>query len=179
VLNRCDLLDVTSESYDRCQAVNARGTFFLTQAFARRLISRDRPRDQHHSIVNITSANSVAPSTARGEYCVSMAAASMITKLFAARLAAQGIGVYIMRSLANRLDLCSINTATLGIQAPLHDVIDAVARAGFGGIAPWRRSRRGWHRPSNSQVRPQSDELLPLDVFACIQPPRISWKRGV
>jgi sugar phosphate isomerase/epimerase len=49
----------------------------------------------------------------------------------------------MMRSLANRLDLCSINTATLGFQAPLHDVIDAVARAGFGGIAPWRREVEG------------------------------------
>ena len=36
VLNRGDLLDVTPESYDRCLAVNTRGTFFLTQAFARR-----------------------------------------------------------------------------------------------------------------------------------------------
>lgn len=44
-----------------------------------------------------------------------------------------------MRSLAGRLDLCSINTATLGHRESIAVVIDAVARHGFGGIAPWRR----------------------------------------
>ncbi len=38
---------------------------------------------------------------------------------------------------------CSINTATLGFQAPLTGVIEAVARAGFGAIAPWRREVEG------------------------------------
>lgn len=41
------------------------------------------------------------------------------------------------------LSLCAINTATLGFQAPIGEVIDAVARAGFGGIAPWRREIEG------------------------------------
>ena len=40
VLQRGDLLDVTPESYDRCEAVNARGTFFLTQSWARRIMAR-------------------------------------------------------------------------------------------------------------------------------------------
>jgi len=44
-----------------------------------------------------------------------------------------------MRSLVGRLDLCSINTATLGYQTPIETTIDAVAAAGFGAIAPWRR----------------------------------------
>lgn len=44
-----------------------------------------------------------------------------------------------MRTLAGRLDLCSINTATLGYQDPIETTIEAVARAGFGAIAPWRR----------------------------------------
>ncbi len=35
VMSRGDVLDVTPESWDRCMAVNARGAFFLTQAFAR------------------------------------------------------------------------------------------------------------------------------------------------
>ena len=38
---------------------------------------------------------------------------------------------------------CAINTATLGFQAPIHLVIDAVARHGFAGIAPWRREMEG------------------------------------
>ena len=41
------------------------------------------------------------------------------------------------------LSACAINTATLGFQAPIEEVIEAVARAGFGGIAPWRREVEG------------------------------------
>jgi len=48
-----------------------------------------------------------------------------------------------MRDIKGRADLCAINTATLGFQAPIGQVIDAVARAGFGGIAPWRREIEG------------------------------------
>jgi sugar phosphate isomerase/epimerase len=44
-----------------------------------------------------------------------------------------------VRSLAQRLDLCSINTATLGYRLAIEQTIDAVARTGFGAIAPWRR----------------------------------------
>jgi sugar phosphate isomerase/epimerase len=47
-----------------------------------------------------------------------------------------------MRDLSDR-SLCAINTATLGFQAPIETAIDAVARAGFGGIAPWRREVEG------------------------------------
>lgn len=92
VMNRGDLLDVTPESYDRCQSVNTRGTFFLTQAFAKRLLKVEGT--SHRSIVTVSSANAVAPSIARGEYCVSKAGASMISRLFAARLSDEGIGVY-------------------------------------------------------------------------------------
>ena len=92
VLSRGDLLDVTAESYDRCLAINTRGTFFLTQAFAKRVL--EHRTNQHRSIVTISSANAVAPSIARGEYCISKAGAAMITKLFAARLSNDGIGVY-------------------------------------------------------------------------------------
>ena len=48
-----------------------------------------------------------------------------------------------MRHLADRLDLCSINTATLGYQLPIDQTIEAVASAGFGAIAPWRRELQG------------------------------------
>ncbi len=48
-----------------------------------------------------------------------------------------------MRSLSGRLDLCSINTATLGYQAPISETIEAVARVGYGAICPWRRELEG------------------------------------
>jgi sugar phosphate isomerase/epimerase len=48
-----------------------------------------------------------------------------------------------MRNLHGRLELCSINTATLGHKEPIGDTIDRVARFGFGGICPWRRDLEG------------------------------------
>jgi NAD(P)-dependent dehydrogenase (short-subunit alcohol dehydrogenase family) len=92
VASRGDLFDVTPESYDRCNNINTRGTFFLTQAFAKRV--REVPSHCHRSIVSITSANATAVSIARGEYCISKAGASMMSKLFAARLSDEDIGVY-------------------------------------------------------------------------------------
>jgi sugar phosphate isomerase/epimerase len=48
-----------------------------------------------------------------------------------------------MRTLSGRLDLCSINTATLGHREPIGALVEGVARHGFGGIAPWRRDLEG------------------------------------
>lgn len=38
---------------------------------------------------------------------------------------------------------CCLNTATLGHRQPIEAVVDGVARAGFGAIAPWRRDVEG------------------------------------
>lgn len=97
VLARGDLLEAGAESFDRCLAVNTRGTFFLSQAFARHVLAIADDSAGHRSIVFITSSNAEAVTVERGEYCVSKAAASMIAKLFAVRLAADGIGVYEVR----------------------------------------------------------------------------------
>jgi sugar phosphate isomerase/epimerase len=50
-----------------------------------------------------------------------------------------------VRDLSQHLVSCSINTATLGFQAPIADTIDHIARAGFGMIAPWRREVEGFN----------------------------------
>jgi NAD(P)-dependent dehydrogenase (short-subunit alcohol dehydrogenase family) len=97
VLERGDLLDVTTDSFDRCLNVNARAVFFLSQAVARYLIAQGEIRGQHRSIINITSSNAVALSMERGEYCISKCASSMTTKLFGVRLAREGVGVYEVR----------------------------------------------------------------------------------
>jgi NAD(P)-dependent dehydrogenase (short-subunit alcohol dehydrogenase family) len=97
VMSRGDLLDVSVESFDRCFNVNARGTFFWTQAVARRMAAaKDQPGDPgaHRSIVFVTSSNAVMASVERGEYCMSKTALSMAAKLFAIRMARHGIGVY-------------------------------------------------------------------------------------
>jgi len=98
-MRRGDPLDVMPESYDRCLALNARAVFFLTQAFARRLVARGGEGDggdggTHRSIITVTSTNAVAVATNRAEYAISKAAASMASRCFAVRLGAEGIGVY-------------------------------------------------------------------------------------
>ena len=92
VKTRGDLLDVTVDAYDHCLDINTRGTFFLTQAFAKRV--RDSVTVCHRSIITVTSTNAIAVSITRGEYCISKAGASMMSKLFAVRLSNEDIGVY-------------------------------------------------------------------------------------
>ncbi|MFD1880240.1 3-ketoacyl-ACP reductase [Paracoccus pacificus] len=94
VMQRGDLLEVSPESWDRCLSVNARALFFLSQAFARRLLARARPEDLFHSIVNITSSNANAVAVQRAEYCASKAAAAMVSKALAVRLGPENIAVY-------------------------------------------------------------------------------------
>jgi sugar phosphate isomerase/epimerase len=49
---------------------------------------------------------------------------------------------------------CAINTATLGFQAPIGEVIEAIARHGFAGIAPWRREMEGQNlKPVAKHIR--------------------------
>lgn len=101
--NRADLLDATEESYDHVMRVNLRGPYFLTQAIARRMVSdEDAP---NRCIVNITSISSTVASPNRGEYCLSKAGLSMMTGLFAVRLAEYGIGVFEIRPGIIRTDM--------------------------------------------------------------------------
>jgi NAD(P)-dependent dehydrogenase (short-subunit alcohol dehydrogenase family) len=95
VLNRGDLLEVGEESWDRCLDINLKGTFFLTQAVAKRMLGAAGAG--HRSIVTISSISAEVVSTSRGEYCITKAGLSMLTKLFALRLAEAGIGVYEVR----------------------------------------------------------------------------------
>jgi NAD(P)-dependent dehydrogenase (short-subunit alcohol dehydrogenase family) len=95
VMSRGDLLDVTAESFDRCIAVNTRGTFFLTQTYAKHCLARSGAAvAPHPSIITITSSNAIAASPLRSEYCVSKAGLSMANTLFSLRLAEHGISVY-------------------------------------------------------------------------------------
>ena len=95
---RRDLLEMREESYDEVLAVNLKGPFFLTQQVARTMIDLlgsgviENPR-----IINIGSISAYASSPNRGEYCLSKAGISMMTALFADRLAESGIGVYEIR----------------------------------------------------------------------------------
>jgi NAD(P)-dependent dehydrogenase (short-subunit alcohol dehydrogenase family) len=92
---RGDLLEVTPASYDRVLDVNLRGTFFFTQAVARHMVAASSARPR--SIVTVSSVSTEMASIERGEYCLSKAGLGMLTKLFALRLAGDGIGVFEVR----------------------------------------------------------------------------------
>lgn len=94
VFARGDVLDVSEQSYDRCQSVNAKAQFFLSQCWARRLLNRDRDDGRFYSLINVSSSNAVAVAETRAEYCVSKAASAMISQAYAARLGRENIAVY-------------------------------------------------------------------------------------
>lgn len=94
---RADILEMTEESYDRVMGVNTKATMFLTQAVAKKMLERPRTEDIHGYIVNISSMSAYTSSVSRGEYCISKAGVSMITTLFADRLAGEGIIVNEIR----------------------------------------------------------------------------------
>lgn len=86
---RRDILEMTEESYDFVMGINTKGTLFLTQMVAKQMVAQGTVG----SIVNISSCSAYTSSTSRGEYCISKAGLSMVTKLFADRLAQEGITV--------------------------------------------------------------------------------------
>lgn len=101
VLSRGDILDVSTESFDRCLSVNLRAQFFLTQRVARHMLADNRPREASGVRRSIISVTTVAVDHMVGEvlaeYCISKAGLSHMIKHFAVRLAAEGIDCYEVR----------------------------------------------------------------------------------
>lgn len=106
---RADILEAGEDSYDFVMGVNLKGPYFLTQAAANWMIRRRTARpDDWMCIVNISSLSAYTASPSRGEYCISKAGVSMATKLWAARLAEFGIGVYEVRPGIVRTDMTAV-----------------------------------------------------------------------
>ena len=97
---RFDLFEATEESFDEVLNTNLKGPYFLTQSAARWMSERKSGR-----VVFITSISAYTSSPNRGEYCVSKAGLSMAVKLFADRLAPDGIGVFEIRPGIIRTDM--------------------------------------------------------------------------
>lgn len=95
---RRDILEATEESFDEVMGTNLKGTYFLTQKAANWMIGQKKA-DKTFSgcIINITSVSATVVSVNRGEYCLSKAALSMATQLFAVRLGEFDIPVYEVR----------------------------------------------------------------------------------
>lgn len=121
-LERKDLLEMSEESMDRLLDINLKGTFFLTQYAANKMVAQ-KTGDM---IINVTSMSAYTASINRGEYCISKAGLAMVTELFAARLAEYGINVYEIRPGIIRTDM------TAGVAKKYEDLI-------AGGLLPISR----------------------------------------
>ncbi|MBQ7573283.1 MAG: 3-ketoacyl-ACP reductase [Clostridia bacterium] len=129
---RADILEMTEESYDFVMDINTKGTLFLTQLVAKQMLSQREGNRICGYIVNISSMSAYTSSTSRGEYCISKAGVSMVTKLFADRLANEGIMVNEIRPGIIRTGM----TAT--VKEKYDNLID-------GGLLPIKR----WGEPSD------------------------------
>lgn len=133
-LDRRDLLEADPESFDRVLGINLRGPYFLTQAAARAMVAgrstgwtlEDGPIG---TIVNVSSISAEVVSTDRGDYCLSKAGVAMATRLWAARLAPEGILVYEVRPGIIATDM------TAGVTAKY----DAYFAAGAVPMSRWGR----------------------------------------
>ena len=125
VQNRGDLLDMTIESFDEQIDVNLRGTFFLSQAFAKKML--ENRAVSFRSIITISSSNAVAVSIERGEYCMAKSALSMMNKLLAVRLAPESINCYEVRPGLIATDMTKL-------AKPKYD---ALLKDGFSPINRW------------------------------------------
>ncbi|MGE5610548.1 MAG: 3-ketoacyl-ACP reductase [Bacillota bacterium] len=105
---RADILEASEESFDRLININLKGPYFLTQLVARQMISQLATANQQLSTTNyqlpttpkiviVSSMSVYTASVNRGDYCIAKAGLSMVTKLFATRLAEHGINVYEIR----------------------------------------------------------------------------------
>lgn len=83
------VLEVTEQQWDQVHDSNLKGTFFLTQAFARRWIGSGEPA----TVVNIGSQAGTVAIEERAAYCASKGGLDQLTKVLAIELAKNGIRV--------------------------------------------------------------------------------------
>lgn len=91
-----DILDLSFDAFDFSLNINLRGSFFLTQAFANKLLV-EKKSDFYRSVIFVTSIAAEHVSIDRSQYCISKAGLSMVSKLFAVRLAKENVHVHEVR----------------------------------------------------------------------------------
>ncbi|MBW7894806.1 MAG: 3-ketoacyl-ACP reductase [Opitutaceae bacterium] len=152
---RADLLDAGEESFDRLYGINLKGPFFLTQLVAKQMLQQEPDAEGFRGrIVNITSISVYTASINRGDYCMVKAGLAMMTKLFAERLANDGINVYEIRPGVIATDM------TGGVKEKYDKLIIHDER----GITPIRR----WGTPQDigRAVRAIAEDRFPFSTGA-------------
>ena len=106
---RADWLEMSMESYRYVMDTNMTGPLFLTQYAANKMVALKRAGTiPSGRIIFVTSISAYTSSTNRGEYCLSKAALSMTAKLFADRLAQEGIWVFELQPGVIATDMTSV-----------------------------------------------------------------------
>jgi NAD(P)-dependent dehydrogenase (short-subunit alcohol dehydrogenase family) len=152
---RADLLDAGEVSFDRLFGINLKGPFFLTQQVAKQMLQQERDGEGFRGrIVNITSISAYTASINRGDYCMVKAGLAMMTKLFAERLANEGINVYEIRPGVIATDM------TGGVK----EKYDKLILHDEPGITPIRR----WGKPEDvgRAVRAIAEDRFPFSTGA-------------
>ena len=124
---RRDILEMTEESYDTVMGINTKGTLFLTQLVANHMLGNEPENGIRGYVVNVSSCSAYTSSPSRGEYCISKAGVSMITKLFADRLSGEGI-------LVNEVCPGIIET---GMTAAVKEKYDMLIEGGLVPLGRW------------------------------------------
>lgn len=92
---RADVLEVEEEDFDHLMDINLKGTFFLTQKAAIWMKEQKETHSQENlAIVTITSVSAKLASTNRAAYCIAKSGLSMMSQVFAVKMAGLGIPVY-------------------------------------------------------------------------------------
>jgi NAD(P)-dependent dehydrogenase (short-subunit alcohol dehydrogenase family) len=150
---RADLLEAGEESFDRLMNINVKGPFFLTQLVAKWMIEQRAagilPAESTPKIVIISSISAYTASTNRGDYCIAKAALSMLTPLFATRLAEHGINVYEIRPGIIATDMTG----------PVKDKYDRLIAGGLTPIPRW-----GTPEDIGRAVAAIAQDLLPFST---------------
>jgi 3-oxoacyl-[acyl-carrier protein] reductase len=130
---REDILQSSEQSFDRVMAINLKGPFFLTQQFAQWMVKEHQQFPTvRPMIINISSISAYTASTTRADYCISKAGLSMMTQLYADRLAEFEIPVFEIRPGIVQTDMTS------AVKEKYDHLID-------GGLTPIRR----WGQPED------------------------------
>ena len=131
--DRRDILETTEESYHEVMNVNLTGPYFISQLAANHMIEEKRKdADFKAAIINISSISATMASVNRGEYCISKAGMSMMTRLFAVRLGEYDIPVYEVRPGIIETDM------TAGVKEKYDNLIE-------GGLTIQKR----WGKPED------------------------------